>query len=565
MRRLLPLLACVFAQNLTAETHVVGFDARKHFACDDRIFASTSGVELVPGALEKDAHNPVMQADKPWENALNNLYPNVDWDGSQFQLWYKCVLNDKDVIAKLTPVFTIHDQGWMLLHATSRDGVTWTKPEHGIVEFDGSKANNAVTRDTPNVGVFRDAHDADAARRFKMLFDTGLGQVQARFSADGIHWAEPVKLAGLNARSGDTHTNAFWDERSGKYVMFTKHYLGERLQFRYESDDFLSWRETGLAIRSTPEEAKVHQTYCLEVFPCGSGYFGWVMMYHAGKDKSVDCELAWSPDTKQWRRLFPGRGFIPRGEAGSYDSMCIYGPAGRSIVQDGRHFILYGGSAAAHIGWKRHCLPCVARVREDGFAPLRAEARGECVTKPMLATGEPLRISADAAGGSIRVSVVDAPELASEPITRNLANAEVRWRGGDFASLKGRRVQLKFELERASLCAFSGLELPAERSASAALRVKADARPRQRAASESRGRADVHDGDLRRIVFGVQNAIEELRVVLQKCQRGELRAFAVLGLNEDRRGEAEPLLALRAVATHEEIAAGDEDFPAVHQ
>lgn len=459
LRLALLALACQLA-TAHADTRVIEADPHLHLVCDDRVIARSTGLALVAGHVEKDAHNPVFKADKLWENALNNLYPNVHFDSATqtFHLWYKCLLNDPAIIAKLTPVRTIHDQGWLLLHATSQDGIAWQKPDHGIVEFDGNTHNNAVARDTPNVGVFHDLHDPDPTRRYKMVFDTGLGELQARFSPDGLHWAEPIKLQGFSARNGDTHTNAFYDEASQRYVLYTKLYLGERLQARFESRDFIHWTGGDLAIRSTLAEGRSSQTYCIEVFPYGSGYLGWVMMYNVGKGRTVDCELAWSPDNKTWRRLFPGQGFIPRGPAGSYDSLCIYGPASKAIVQDGQHYILYGGSDISHLGWKRHCLPCVAQVREDRLVGLQAEAQGECLTQPLLATGEPLKISADAAGGSIRVAVLDEPGFEeSEAITSDVTRGEVRWPKADFTKLKGKQVRLRFTLQHATLHTLSGL------------------------------------------------------------------------------------------------------------
>jgi hypothetical protein len=147
----------------SAEPRLVRPDRTKHLLLDPRVVQSTENAKLTPGTIEKDARNPLFRADQPWENALNNLYPNVLWDEQEhvFKLWYKCVLTDKDVIAKMANPTTIHDQGWFLLYATSRDGITWNKPALGQFEFAGSKANNAVTRDTPNAGVFKDPHDAD--------------------------------------------------------------------------------------------------------------------------------------------------------------------------------------------------------------------------------------------------------------------------------------------------------------------------------------------------------------------------------------------------------------------
>ena len=114
---------------------------------------------------------------------MNNLYPNVIWDeqGKIFKLWYKCVLADKEVIAQMDRPSTVHDVGWYLLYATSKDGIHWSKPELGLHKFAGSAANNIVARDCPNVGVFKDLHDADASRRYKMVSDVGLGKPQVRF------------------------------------------------------------------------------------------------------------------------------------------------------------------------------------------------------------------------------------------------------------------------------------------------------------------------------------------------------------------------------------------------
>jgi hypothetical protein len=447
----------------------------KHLLLDSRVVAGVEGAQLVPGKVEKDPHNPLFQADKRWENALNNLYPNVTYDTEEklFKLWYKCVLADKDVIAKMKGPSTIHTVGWYLLYATSKDGVAWEKPELGLHEFAGSTKNNIVARDTPNAGVFKDPHDADPARRYKLIYDVGFSQLRVRFSPDGIHWSGPVEPQGLvlpkgQGTTGDTHNNAFWDDRLDKYVLITRIFRGERMVARSASSDFLRWEEPKVVLRSTETEGKAHQTYCMPSFPYANVYLGYVMMYRAQAGRTVDCELAWSPDSVQWQRVCPGKPLVPRGPAGSCDSKCIYGPAGPAIAQDGKLLIYYGGSDFPHQGWKRHCLPCLARLRMDGFAgyePAQPGRTGAVVTQPMLATGEPLRVSADAQGGSLRVAVLDAEGYAlddCQPITANVTDGVVRWKGDkDLAALKGKTVRLKFELDKATLYAVSGLKLVA--------------------------------------------------------------------------------------------------------
>lgn len=455
------LLLC-WSHLASAGTKLVAPDPTKHLVLDPRVIQSVTNAKLTHGTVEKEPRNPLFHADRPWENALNNLYPNVLWDAEaqRFKLWYKCVLTDKDVIAKMGDPVTIHDQGWFLLYATSRDGLAWEKPDAGQFLFDGSRANNAVARDTPNVGVFRDAHDPDASRRFKMVYDVGLGKPRVRFSPDGVTWSEPREPKGFVAYQGDTHNNAFWDERSGKYVWFTKAYLGERLVTRLESTDFVNWKSSGIVLRSALAEGRAHQTYCLPVFPYANGYLGFVMMYHVGVDRSVDCELAWSPDTVNWTRILPGTPFIPRGPKGSYDGACIYAPSGPAIEQDGRLLIFYGGDFFPHQGWKRHCLPCLARVRVDGFAGYEPQATGgeaTLITQPLHVTG-PIQVSADVRG-SLRVSVLEDARFTDAVITGDVTNGEVKWPGADVAALKGKMVRLKFTLRDAKLYAFRGLEL----------------------------------------------------------------------------------------------------------
>jgi len=203
----------------------------------------------------------------------------------------------------------------------------------------------------------------------------------------------------------------------------------------------------------------------MTAFPCGSGYVGLLMCYNVGSGRTVDCELAWSADTIEWQRVLPGTPFIPRGPAGSYDAGCIYAQAGAPVVKDGRVWIFYGGSTAVHQGWKRSCLPCVATLRPDGFAalaPINADAPAVLTTAPLKLLGAPLRISAESTG-SIRIELLDAAgrRLAtSRSITGDVTDREVRWEtDGDFASLAGKTVKLRFTLRNARLHSFAGAEL----------------------------------------------------------------------------------------------------------
>ncbi len=454
-----------FAQ---AQIHQVAPDPLKHLMLDSRVIYRSVNARLAPGAVVKEPRNPLFQADKPWENATNNLYPNVLWDEQErvFKIWYKCVLADKEVIAQMDGPSTIHDVGWYLLYATSKDGIAWDKPALGLHKFNGDANTNIVARDTPNVGVFKDLHDTNASRRYKMVYDVGLGKPRTRLSADGIHWGEPVEPQGFGPQFGDTHNNALWDERSNKYLWFTKLYVGERTVARFESDDFLHWKASGIVLRSTVEEGKDRQTYCLPVFRYANVYLGYTMMYNVGSDRGVDCELSWSPDSLRWQRVAPGASLIPRGPQGSYDSGCIYAMAGPPIQQGNDMLLFYGGDHIPHLGWKRSCLPCLARLSLDHFAGFQQTDKSQPATLfsgQFEVTDQPLRITADAQGGQLSIAALDELGVTLDDtfdIKTNVIDQVVEWRHEGIAKRQGLRLHLQFELTGgAKLYAFSGLKM----------------------------------------------------------------------------------------------------------
>jgi hypothetical protein len=437
-------------------------DEHKQLVLDTRVIVSARNARLVPGAVTKDARNPLLPADKPWENAMNNLYPNVLWDEQEavFKLWYKCVLSDKEVIAKMDGPSTVHEVGWYLLYATSKNGVAWDKPALDLHRFDGRSGANIVARDTPNAGVFKDTHEHDPQRRYKMVYDVGLGKPRVRFSADGIHWSEPEAPQGFSGQNGDTHNNSFWDERLQRYLWFTKLYYGERTIARLESTDFKTWKNSGMVLRSSWSEGRASQTYALTPFRYGNVWLGYVMMYHVGSGRTVDAELAWSPDSLTWQRVTPGHPILPLGAKGAPDSQCIYAPSGPPIAQGGDLLIYYGGSDVPHTGWKRHCLLSLARLPLDrwaGYEPVEKTSPA-VLESGLLRVVKPLTVSADIST-SLRVTALDANGAVlaeSEPLTATGTDVPVRWRGEPGFS---RPMRFRFELMNAKLFAIGGVAL----------------------------------------------------------------------------------------------------------
>jgi hypothetical protein len=443
----------------------------KYLVLDNRIIESTERTRLVLGKVEKDPHNPFYGQDKPWEVRIGNFYPNVLYDEEQriYKCWYTVCLIDEvtasatdEIMDQITYPEAAAKGGAIevgVCYATSKDGITWEKPDLGIIEFDGSKANNIVIRRAHGAGVFKDLQDPQPGRRYKLFTRSCSDRlVLVAFSADGLHWSEPIPCPEIDA-DGDTHNNTFWDERLGTYVGITRLWNeAGRVVVRTESRDYLKWTKAQEVLRGLESHL---QPYGMPVFPYGNVYLGLVTIFN-NRTGFVDCELAWSPDTVHWHRVCPGTPFIPRGAKGSYDAGCIY-PADDPILRDGQLLLYYGGSVGTHADWaaRRKARLCLARLRVDGFAaiePAGSSEPGIVVTRPITCAGNKLQVSADAAGGSLRVAVLDSEGFGladCQPINADVTDGVVTWQGDrDLASLSGKPIQLKFELRGAKLYAF---------------------------------------------------------------------------------------------------------------
>jgi len=123
-----PLLA---AAGASTEDLVAGPDSgpwRRTFL-DGSVIEAQGGLERVFHAPAKHAANPVIVKDKPWEGRPGRggpyLYGTVMWDEGKLLMWYQ-----------------INDGGNRIGYAESQDGLAWTKPDLGLIEFEGSKDNN---------------------------------------------------------------------------------------------------------------------------------------------------------------------------------------------------------------------------------------------------------------------------------------------------------------------------------------------------------------------------------------------------------------------------------------
>ena len=448
---------------------------RRHLLLDQRMVEEVRNAELTLGTVRKHGSNPLFGEDRPWEMRFDNLYANVLFDEEEqiYKVWYSPFIVDhsaKGMSAqqwKETRYQAPFEREMALCYANSKDGITWTKPELGLVDYNGSKANNILWRGSGNTrakkagphgsGVFKDLDDPDPRRRYKALLKSEI--LTVAFSGDGIYWEPAIACPEANS-AGDTHNNAFWAPTLGKYVGMTRQWSESfnRQVARTASEDFLTWEKTHVVLEGLDDR---HQTYAMPTFFYGGVYIGLLAIHDQISDR-VWTELTWSPDTATWHRVCPGTPFIPNSEnEGEYDWGCAYGAA-YPVFDTEEIRIYYGGSDGLHTSWRNGYF-CLATLRPDGFAGYKSSdgaQKATLTTVPVVDSLDILKVSADIRrGGELIVRVLDDTQQVvaeSEQLTRTVSDEEIHWSKAPFAaSHKNPGMRLQFSFRNATVYSFT--------------------------------------------------------------------------------------------------------------
>jgi hypothetical protein len=471
------------AAPLAAAPGPIDIGARRQLFIDRLFLAESSGVGLVVQPPRKGG--AVLEGTEPWERDHIGAYLSVIEHGGMLKMWYMSFAN----------------RGSRLCYATSADGIAWTRPRLGLVEFEGSRDNNIVVADFREGAVALDPV-APPGQRFKTIQSLGRrrdGSLRVLTSPDGVHWDAGHPVLPFHADSMNT---LFWDQRRGEYAAYLRGWNPLRVVVRaaIPRDGLLrEWPHTPTprpnhlwGFLSKPEgggdsawppaistelptvlstdgaDPARSDIYTPNIQPYGDVYVAFPSMFrHTAPEGTervpvkgvLDCQFAASRDGIRFERS-DRRPYLARGLPGDHDSHGVY--VGLGLIRRGDALLqFYGGSSGEH-GTSERDRGAILRAtqRLDGFVAVESGSRrGEFTTPELVFSGSRLRLNIDvSAMGSAAVEVVGRPGFAMSdclPIVANHTAHEVAWRGGsDLSGLRGRPVRLRFALANARLYAF---------------------------------------------------------------------------------------------------------------
>jgi hypothetical protein len=488
----LALSACI-----AAEPETLNIGSKRQLFVDEPL------IDKMSGQAELRLNHPerkeiVLEFDKPWEgNGCG--YQTVFQDGNIYRMYYKA--------------WQISSQGGVsnpvvICYAQSADGIHWTRPDLGLVAFQGSTKNNIIldkigTGGCHDFSPFIDTNPKTALQEKYKAIGYVLGMkgdpgLYGFVSADAIHW-RPIQNDFIIKDQGwvfDTQNIAFWSDVEQQYVMYYRKAVNEvRHIARAVSADFIHWTREGVIDFEGNDPDKSEQFYTNQIKPYYRApelYIGFPARY---------CDRGWinatdalpSPELRRER----AKGSARYGSAVT-DALLISSRDGKhfkrwddAFIRPGlrtQHNWAYGDN---YIAWhvvetapanddqptelslyatESYFTGTSNRLRRytlrlDGFASLYApHGGGEILTKPFIFSGRKLLINfSTSAAGNMFIEMQDAAghplpgfELAEcHEIFGDNVEYPVAWKtNASLESLQGRAVRLRIVLREADVFSF---------------------------------------------------------------------------------------------------------------
>ena len=425
----------------------------------------------------------VIRPDQPWEQLMISFFLTVREEEGKLRMWYIC--RDKENHPNVA-------------YAESTDGLQWTKPHLGIVEYAGNTENNLVGLNSLEGVVFRDPN-APATEHYSYITHL-ITEGMVRFhSPDGLHWNRAAApLVGIGA---DTQNVTFWDERLQKYVLYLrgwyrgadkKNYrkivraetssistplgvepLESSLQLWGKDKVKVFGEEFPTVFAADEKDAPNSDVYNISAQPYPldpQWYVGFPSMFQREKSTSdgrLEIQFTGSRDGVTWHR-YDRAPYVTPGLAGSDSANMVF--MGTGLVVRGDEIWMYGtGLQSRHGDREARKLRTDGVIyryfqRVDGFVSLDFGSSGKGVTAPAKVTGNHLLVNVDTAAlGRLAIGLQDESGQPIEGFSvedcnilrTNSTHAQVSWKGHEnVSSLNGKIVKLVLQGEHAKLFSY---------------------------------------------------------------------------------------------------------------
>ena len=497
-------LPAVAAENAPA---VLDIGSQRELFVDDYL------IDGLAAGAELRLHHPVprelvLEHDAPWEGTGCGFH-SVFKDGNLYRMYYKAWhldVSDGKLSTASHPLYCCY--------AESDDGIHWRKPELGIHEFKGSKANNIVmvgikvgktTSDPGHPAVFKDENPAcPADARYKAIVRSSgaLGLLPFK-SPDGIHWSPMSDAPVITDGAFDSQNLAFWDPVRREYRAYWRIFTaGEVTEKNWKpsgfrairtatSPDLLNWGpHADLTYVDSPEE----HLYTNQIkpyyrapqifigFPTRYVERGWSDSMRAlpeleHRESRAKVSLRYGTALsegllmashdgvrfKRWNEAFLRPG-IQRDGTWHYGHQYIawHTVETKSAIEGEPNELSIYACESYWTGNSSELRRYTLRI--DGFVSAGAPfPGGELVTKPLKFTGKSLGLNfSTSAAGGIRVEI-QTPDGKPIPgfslddcpeIFGDELARTVSWGDADLGKLSGQPVRLRFALRDADLFSF---------------------------------------------------------------------------------------------------------------
>ena len=465
------------------------------FSFDDGAIPFKENLFLTMVQATKYPGNPVVPRGAPGTPDAHRaqFYGTVVRVGDKYRMWYAADSAASEVDS--------HATTFRPAYAESTDGIHWTKPALGLVEFNGNKNNNLLQfSPKPNfalseplyVAVLYEPSDPDVSRRYKMALygrfyrasdpehKKPKSTIYPYFSADGLHWRlampapkgetfneteEPLsirqifEIGGLYKFNGIYYVagQELWDdvampdgEKAGR--MMITHWSSDFIH--WSSDSAISFMRYGYrSIDKNKDEA--HEPAA--VWNRNNVLLGTFGLWEDAKninERRMPLGFIISNDGIHFREPQPDFALIEPGPEGAWDQHGLIHGEGFENVGD-QTYLYYGTWDLSSKGDPPGAIGLAMR-RRDGFGYLSVRRDGDALltTIPLeLEAGTPRvnlnvdRLSKDA---NLRVVLLDKNGNPipgySATVTRSGLDEPVQWLREASALQKGEyRLRLYFE------------------------------------------------------------------------------------------------------------------------